>query len=231
MQATLSILGIYNYDNSIFDDMVLPESVDKEILMFKIFKECSELELILPNPYYIKNQLRLWSKQRLFIWERFLRVVNQEYDPLENYNRIEESTENRNKDNVDKNSETSTTDYSGTGSLNGSGSLDGTDDTTHGVVGFDGSSPKTNDTQNTETTQNTTTTQNTKDSYTNEYENNYSSDRNETETTSNTIHARGNIGVTTSQQMLTEEIKILDIIDIYTFIVDDFKSEFCVLVY
>lgn len=41
----------------------------------------------------------------------------------------------------------------------------------------------------------------------------------------------GNIGVTTSQQMLTAELDITPRLDIYEKIVADFKAQFCILVY
>lgn len=44
-----------------------------------------------------------------------------------------------------------------------------------------------------------------------------------------TIH--GNIGVTTSQQMLGSEFDIIPRLDTYEFIADDFHSEFCLRLY
>ena len=42
---------------------------------------------------------------------------------------------------------------------------------------------------------------------------------------------RGNIGVTTSQQMLNQELDLIPRLDVIEFIADDFKDEFCLLVY
>ena len=44
-------------------------------------------------------------------------------------------------------------------------------------------------------------------------------------------HIHGNIGVTTSQQMLEAEIAIAEKINMYDYITRDFKMHFCVLVY
>ena len=44
-----------------------------------------------------------------------------------------------------------------------------------------------------------------------------------------TIH--GNIGVTTSQQMLASELDILSRLDIVDYIADEFRDEFCLYVY
>lgn len=45
------------------------------------------------------------------------------------------------------------------------------------------------------------------------------------------LHTYGNIGVTTSQQMLTQELDIVSRLDLIDYIADDFKSEFCLYVY
>lgn len=44
-------------------------------------------------------------------------------------------------------------------------------------------------------------------------------------------HIHGNIGVTTSQQMLQSEIDIIPKLDLLAFIADDFHQEFCLMMY
>lgn len=46
----------------------------------------------------------------------------------------------------------------------------------------------------------------------------------------NTVHAHGNIGVTTNQKMITEEIRLRKT-DIYEIIVQDFKNMFTIQIY
>lgn len=45
------------------------------------------------------------------------------------------------------------------------------------------------------------------------------------------LHTRGNIGVTTSQQMLESELDLIPRLDVVDYIADDFKDEFCLYVY
>ena len=45
------------------------------------------------------------------------------------------------------------------------------------------------------------------------------------------VLAFGNIGVTTSQQMLTQEIEIAKIINVIPVIIDSFKNRFCLTIY
>ena len=43
--------------------------------------------------------------------------------------------------------------------------------------------------------------------------------------------SKGNIGVTTYQQMMKEEMETRPKVNMYTYIIEDFKHQFCVLVY
>lgn len=50
-------------------------------------------------------------------------------------------------------------------------------------------------------------------------------------TTERTVLAYGNIGVTTSQEMLTQEMEVAKIINVMQIIIDSFKNRFCIMVY
>ena len=54
--AKLSILGLYNQDNSIFDDMAVPDSeaFDKDTLIDSILMNLAELELLYPDYDFMK---------------------------------------------------------------------------------------------------------------------------------------------------------------------------------
>ena len=69
MRGTLSVMGLYNYDDSIFDDMVLPTSdhIDKDTLVQNILVECSELEILYTDPTFFKKILEIWSKARVHV--------------------------------------------------------------------------------------------------------------------------------------------------------------------
>lgn len=45
------------------------------------------------------------------------------------------------------------------------------------------------------------------------------------------LHTYGNIGVTTSQQMLNQELDVIPRLDLIDYIADDFKTEFCLYIY
>lgn len=52
-----------------------------------------------------------------------------------------------------------------------------------------------------------------------------------TDNTRETIRAHGNIGVTTSQQMLQSELDLIPKLNLLDYIAEDFHSEFCLMVY
>lgn len=89
MQATLSVLGLYNWDSSIFDGFNLPDTVDLETLKNLIFSETAELEVLYSEPTIFNIFLRSWSKSRLADWIRVESALNAEYSPIENYDRTE----------------------------------------------------------------------------------------------------------------------------------------------
>lgn len=89
MQATLSVLGLYNWDSSIFDGFSLPDTIDAETLKTLIISETAELEVLYSEPTIFNMILRSWSKSRLADWKRVESALNAEYSPIENYNRTE----------------------------------------------------------------------------------------------------------------------------------------------
>lgn len=91
--VTLTITNLYSKDNTIFDNLQLPENVDRAQTINTILFNCADLEILYPDTTLIKNLIGIWSKTEVDKWERFNRAVNTEYNPLENYDRIEEWTE------------------------------------------------------------------------------------------------------------------------------------------
>lgn len=95
---TLSILGLYNYDDTIFNDMSIPETIDRDILVKNILMECAEFELLYTSWDMMKLAIDTWSAKRLHAWERLSRVLYEDYDPFINIKRDEERTITQNRD-------------------------------------------------------------------------------------------------------------------------------------
>lgn len=94
MKAALSIRGLYNYDNSLFDNMAIPVEVDKETLVGNLLVELAELEIIYPSSVTMSRAIQDWSNSRVSSWERILDALNAEYNPIENYDRKEDWIDN-----------------------------------------------------------------------------------------------------------------------------------------
>lgn len=188
--ALFSILALYNYDPTIFENLKLPAGVDKGQAVSTILLRNAELEILYTNPDIMKEAIGIWSAGRLKTWEKMYATLTVKYNPIWN------------KDGVITEDETTS------GSLNHSGSASGTDE--HSVSGYNSSGYVPADKTDTDTS--------------NKYD-----DR-----SSGTRHyerkEQGNIGITTTQQMIKEEREIADF-DIYQYISDDFMQRFTVMVW
>lgn len=257
--ATLSLRGLFQWDNSIMDGLTPPDGVDKEGLINWILWRTTDFEILYPDPVILKIAISDWAKTRAASWERAWRALTVEYSPLENYDRIEEWTDNgghsltrgevtsgrldRSTENsqsgTNKNTQDTTADSDGQVDTSSSGG------TETGVAGFnqsagyaDSNRTTTEDTGYSDTTSHShsVTTDNGSTSGTGESSeiesHNGNNDITETGTTDNIRKGRahGNIGVTTSQAMLMEELEV-STISIYNLIASDFEKEFCLLVY
>ena len=112
--VNLSPLGLYNWDQTIFDLMQIPEQLNRDTLIDNLLAETAELEVLYPNPVVFKNLLGVWSAKNLDVWNRLYATTQYEYNPIENYNRYETSSD------------------SGTGRTTHSGTDTTTETTTHG---------------------------------------------------------------------------------------------------
>lgn len=107
---SLSFIGLYNWDNSLFDLMEIPTKaeypVDKNVLIDLLLMETAELEVIYPDFDFMKQALGRYSKSRKIEWERMLDALSEKYNPLHNFDRNEEYTDNETGNNTSTNSNT-----------------------------------------------------------------------------------------------------------------------------
>ena len=87
--STLSPLGLYEWDNTLFDLMQIPSALNKDTLVKNLIAETAELEVLYPNPVVLKNLIGVWSAKNIDIWNRLYATTQYDYDPIENYNRYE----------------------------------------------------------------------------------------------------------------------------------------------
>ena len=89
----LSILGMYEYDNSLFDGMDVPAYTDKNNVTHVVSKtdvinsillNCAELEIIYPNFDTMKLAIGVWSASEQDTWRKMYESQMLEYNPLWN---------------------------------------------------------------------------------------------------------------------------------------------------
>lgn len=89
MKANLSIWGMYQYNNTLFNDMSIPTQVDRQTLIDNILLECNEMQILYTNWSFLKSALNAWSAKSVANWQRIADALDLEYNPIENYDRQE----------------------------------------------------------------------------------------------------------------------------------------------
>lgn len=101
-RSSLSVRGLYKWDNSLFDNMVLPADVDKDILVTNILSELGELEVLYPDSDYMKEIIGYWSQKQLPTWNKWNADLKIDYDPLNNYKKHTQHDGERNNTSTEK---------------------------------------------------------------------------------------------------------------------------------
>lgn len=222
MRAILSILGLYQYSPDIFDFFKLPDGVSLDSVRDNILMELAELELLYPSGTFMKTAIGIWSTKQLPVWEKLYATTNLEYNPIHNYDRTEEWTEEE----TGNRNESRTQSQESSGESSGTVQNSGEDTVKSDVSAFNETSytPKelqttTLGTENTSSGTAKQTTDITDDT-----------DENSSRNNTRTGRAFGNIGVTTTQQMIEAERNVVKF-NIVDYIVEDFKKRFCLLIY
>lgn len=76
--SIISLLGLYAWDSTIFDNFHIPESVDRDVLIKNLLMECAELEILYPNPDFMKDAIEQWSLKEIDKWNKFEYLLKSE---------------------------------------------------------------------------------------------------------------------------------------------------------
>lgn len=190
----LTFYGMYNFledtEEPLFSKMELPEGIDKDVIVDTLLLKAGDFEVLYPNPYFFRDMIGSWSKRWSRTFNKWKAALDLEYSPIENYDRYEDVTENR--DVVNESSQESQTENIDTKSAYDSASYQPYEKTN--AFGSAGSNSSTDDNLH------------------------------------RVSHLHGNIGVTTSQQMLESELSISEW-NLYEHISDLFINEFLIQTY
>lgn len=200
MKSFLTVMGMYRYDNTLFDSFVIPSAMEnlKETIIDSICLDTQELEVLYPSVPTLQYAIGVWCKAMISVWEKMYNTTVLEYNPIENYNRTETITESEKRNDT----LTSTSEANGNSEhINQNVAFNNTD------FANNEKNMVNNDTTVNENANNT-----------------YNTDKNTTHS------AKGNIGITSNQQMIKQERQVSEF-SIVQFIVDDFKQRFCLMIY
>lgn len=208
------IISLMQYDPSLFDGMVLPKGVDKDLVIDTIMQKYGDSPLDHEDPAYLKYYIPVWSKRNLDSWTKLFATLSFYYNPLENAILDETTEETRNINRKQ--------DRTGTASMENSGTT-GVDKTAEHLVSAENASDYQPDNRDTGTEQTTVNQTTGTDSTENTMEQT-------AETVKSTYNRHGSIGVVTPQNMIQQEREV-DKFVIYDYIADSFRDAFCLLLY
>lgn len=197
-----TLYNMLQIDNSLFDNIVLYEKIDKDVMLTEIFKRCGSLPCIDFNPDLYKIFVENFFKKYYNMFKKLYDSMYFDYNPLENMNRTKESQMVRENDR-NTTSEQHGSDSNVTDSENQISAMDSndyqpdrktsSDSTTSSDVNASGSEKE-----------------NGKDTY--------------------TENEHGTIGVITNQDMIEKERRVVRY-DFYREVAGMYENELCVSIY
>lgn len=249
--AKFTLIGCVKYyqtqNADFFSTMTLPEGINKETLTNNILVRGGEFEVINGNPEFLHSMVDFWSKKYAATMKRWVDALSIEYNPLENYDRMEnwtDKTEGSGASSTNGTTARKNNQSAVTSEQNGEEQTNVTDrdkfnsppTSEHLRSAYDSStySPEYKDietgkfqTSNEITGNRSGSTAGSEDENVNMSESNSSTLNNDSE---HEGRVHGNIGTLTSQKMLTEELQ-LGYWNLYEKITELFLQEFTIPVY
>lgn len=223
--SLLTVEGLYNYDNTLFDGFNVPDGLVKQIAIDAILMRTRELEILYPDFTYMKNRITIWSNKYQINWKKLYDTTVLEYNPIENYDRIEDwtYTDDETSTSARDNTRNTTNSVKSTSTNEIMNSVNVTDQNTAFNTGLADHAKQITDGDTTEngTITNTETGKDTE---------NESVNGGRTGIHTRTGREHGNIGVTTSQQMIQSE-RDLVVFNLYDVIAESFIENFCLMIY
>lgn len=230
---------MFNFDPTLFDGLTFPEGIDKDIAVNTILMRSGEFELIYPDATFFKMQISMWGRKHFDTFKKWHEALSADYNPLYNYDRHEEYSDHKEykgqeSEQIDNNSSAATNTKGSRDVLVDDESKILSDISEKSVSAFDSNeySPSEKDTRSSVNTQDTITkdTSETDSSTSGSSLTNTNRGITNKESLKHDAHLYGNIGVTTSMQLIREELDLRRF-NLYDQIADLFTDEFCIMIY
>lgn len=227
-----------SHEDDLFKNLVVPAPLNKDTAVDVILQKGADFEVLYGDPYFIQDLIGVWSNKWQATFERWAKALEIEYNPLENYDRYEDWVDSGSKFNKENGSNvrTSSSEDKNNSTLASQIHNDvyNNDEIENKKSAFDDGNyaplTKTDDTINGTNDTRSMTAGSTDDNKISTDVNNDYKQNEEQNSDIHKGHIHGNIGVTTSQQMLSSELAIATF-NVYDEIAELFLKEFVVSVY
>lgn len=96
MRLKFSLWALYDADNDLFENLVLPDGIDNDEagnMVEDLMAETLDMDLIYTDANYMKWYIGVWSRKKLWEWQKIWDALQVAFSPIENYDRIEDTTD------------------------------------------------------------------------------------------------------------------------------------------
>lgn len=230
LHPTGSTIDLLEADENLFSNMVLPDGVDRDLVIETILEKYGMQALVRPDPSYMKKHIGVWSRRKLWTWTKLYDTLNLKYNPIDNTDKYEDYTDKRTTERTTSGETASTS--GGTDSRTENETTSGTrNETAEHDVSAENASDYQPDSRDTTRGSNEDSRENTARGTTSLTSNSTNSEtENYSDTFMHTLHTHGNIGVTTTQQMIESERESVRY-NLVEEIAADYQAAFCLDIY
>lgn len=222
MRATMDLIAAYNYDNTILDLLVLPEEMDRATLIDNLLMETAEREIIYSNLGFLKQSIGSWSKKNLSVWEELYKTQHYEYNPIWNKDGTITELETRDL----KGSDRTTDNTDRIDNLQDKETRNLKDETLESVYGFNSST----DAPANKVKADYTGTDTNDHTGRQDIDRTFNKDTTDTGTVKHERTEQGNIGLTSTQDLIRQQQELVKF-NLMDYIIEDFSKKFCLGVY
>lgn len=224
-QAKITLIGLENYlnpEHSVFENMQLPNGIDKDTLVGAILLRCQEFELLYSDPDFMIAAVNVWSRKNYWTFEKWVNLLSKDYDPLYNKDYFEDITDIHKGSAESSGTTSENSDYTRTDNLATTNDVTIThSEKAYNDAGYVGTTQDVTD-QDTSETGTVRNAGSSGGAYGNENSDEYEN--------THKYHGYGNIGITSAQELFLKEIDVAKH-NMYEHIADLFATEFCIMVY
>lgn len=232
-----------DYLPTMFDDFIIPKALDRETVISNIVKRCGLLTPLYSEPYMTKAALDLWFSSNQWTLSHLVNIIEAEYSPIENVDRHDQQTReigrdlSRSDQKTNKITDTGSSSGTETRHTDAETTVNASNEAIDSVSPYDtddwsNSSKRDEDNRSTTSTDGTErVTDSRSDKHSTQADETGNGTENEKTIEKFIQHMHGNIGVTTNQQMINQELDLMQRFHLYEWIAIEIQSDLFLSLY